>query len=65
VIGHRRHAAALHLELPVVPCMVAADEGEALEVIKMITENDQRIGLSVTALSAIASDASFVAVWGC
>lgn len=48
VIGHRRHAAALHLELPVVPCLVAADENEALEVIKMIIENDQRIGLTVT-----------------
>jgi ParB/RepB/Spo0J family partition protein len=59
IVGHRRHAAAVHLGLDTVPCLIATDEGEARRVVIMLSENVHRIGLSPTALSGIASDASF------
>jgi ParB family transcriptional regulator, chromosome partitioning protein len=59
IIGHRRHAAARELGLGTVPCLLAADEGEADRVVKMLAENVHRQGLSTTALSGIASGASF------
>jgi ParB family chromosome partitioning protein len=46
IIGHRRHAAAAALSLDTVPCLVAADEGEADKIVKMLSENVHRQGLS-------------------
>jgi ParB family chromosome partitioning protein len=48
IVGHRRHAAAVHLGLDTVPCLVATDEGEARRVVIMLSENVHRIGLSPT-----------------
>ena len=46
IAGHRRHAAALRLEMQTVPCLVAADEGQASELVKILSENDLRTDLS-------------------
>lgn len=59
IVGHRRHAAAVHLGLGTVPCLIAADEGEARRLVIMLAENTARVGLSASALSGIASGASF------
>ena len=37
IAGHRRHAAALRLEMQTVPCLVAADEGQASELVKILS----------------------------
>src|SRR5689334_11136210 len=44
-IGHRRHRAALELGLDTVPCIVAADQGAAMQIARMLTENDHRAQL--------------------
>jgi ParB-like chromosome segregation protein Spo0J len=46
IAGHRRHAAALQAGLEQVPCLVAADEGQASELVKILSENDLRTDLS-------------------
>ncbi|GLY33429.1 ParB/RepB/Spo0J family partition protein [Kineosporia sp. NBRC 101731] len=47
IAGHTRHAAALLLDLPDVPCLIAQDTGEATELLRMLGENLNRQGLSV------------------
>lgn len=47
VAGHRRHAAAVRLGLDTVPCLVAADQGQADTLIKIVSENGVRRGLRV------------------
>lgn len=59
IVGHRRHAAATEMAMATVPCIIAADQGEVDRVVKMLAENVHRQGLTTTALSGIASDASF------
>lgn len=59
IAGHRRHAAALQVGLEAVPCLVAADDGQASELVKILNENDLRTDLSQVLPSGIASDASF------
>jgi ParB-like chromosome segregation protein Spo0J len=46
IAGHRRHAAALQVGLEQVPCLVAADDGQASELVKILNENDLRTDLS-------------------
>jgi ParB/RepB/Spo0J family partition protein len=46
IAGHRRHAAALQLDMQTVPCLVAADEGQASELVKILSENDLRTDLT-------------------
>jgi ParB family chromosome partitioning protein len=46
IAGHRRHAAVLEVGLEQVPCLVAADDGQASELIKILNENDLRTDLS-------------------
>jgi ParB/RepB/Spo0J family partition protein len=41
-IGHRRHRAALELGLETVPCLVAQDEGVAMQLAAMLAENIHR-----------------------
>ncbi|WP_306211087.1 ParB/RepB/Spo0J family partition protein [Actinoplanes sp. RD1] len=48
MIGHRRKAAALALEFPLVPCIVAPDEGAAAGIIAQLAENGDRVGLTAT-----------------
>ncbi|GAA0812135.1 ParB/RepB/Spo0J family partition protein [Spirilliplanes yamanashiensis] len=47
-IGHRRHRAALELGLPTVPCLVAPDEGVAMQLAAMIAENTHRADFSTS-----------------
>jgi ParB/RepB/Spo0J family partition protein len=47
VAGHRRHAAAVRLGLDTVPCLVAADQGQADTLVKIVSENGVRRGLRV------------------
>ncbi len=46
IVGHTRHAAALRLDLPDVPCLIAADAGEATELLRMLGENLNREDLT-------------------
>jgi ParB-like chromosome segregation protein Spo0J len=46
IAGHRRHAAVLEVGLEQVPCLVAADDGQASELVKILNENDLRTDLS-------------------
>jgi ParB family chromosome partitioning protein len=46
IAGHRRHAAALAVGLQEVACLVAADDGQASELVKILNENDLRTDLS-------------------
>ena len=48
IVGHRRHAAAAELAMTTVPCIIAADQGEADRVVKMLAENVHRQGLTTT-----------------
>jgi ParB family chromosome partitioning protein len=48
VIGHRRHRAALELNLPTVPCLVVDTDDAAAEIVTMLAENLHRVGLTVT-----------------
>jgi ParB family chromosome partitioning protein len=48
IVGHRRHAAAVHLGLASVPCLVATDEGDADRIVKILAENVHRVGLTAT-----------------
>ncbi|MBT0774295.1 hypothetical protein KIH74_35455 [Kineosporia sp. J2-2] len=47
IAGHTRREAALRLELPDVPCLIAQDAGEATELLRILGENLNRKGLSV------------------
>jgi ParB family chromosome partitioning protein len=47
IVGHRRHAAALLLELASVPCLVAEAGDEASHLFTMLTENLHRQDLSI------------------
>lgn len=46
IAGHRRHAAALQVGLQEVPCLIAADDGQASELVKILNENDLRTDLT-------------------
>jgi ParB family chromosome partitioning protein len=46
IAGHRRHAAAVQVGLPEVPCLVAAADGQASELVKILNENDLRTDLT-------------------
>ena len=47
LIGHRRHLAAIALELSEVLCLVAADEDHGQQLFQMLIENDHRQDLTV------------------
>lgn len=38
LIGHRRHAAVLQLELPTIPCIIAESEAVAQQLVKILAE---------------------------
>jgi ParB family chromosome partitioning protein len=44
VVGHRRRAAAIELDLPTVPCLVTPDPETAMLIATMLVENKHRIG---------------------
>jgi len=48
IAGHRRHAAAVQVGLHQVPCLVAADDGQASELVKILNDNDLRTDLTNT-----------------
>jgi ParB family transcriptional regulator, chromosome partitioning protein len=48
IIGHRRKYAAIDLNMPLVPCIVAPDEGAAAQIVAQLAENGHRVGLSAT-----------------
>ncbi|MEV6923970.1 ParB/RepB/Spo0J family partition protein [Dactylosporangium sp. NPDC051485] len=48
MIGHRRKYAAIALKMFRVPCIVASDEGEALQIIAQLAENGHRVGLTAS-----------------
>lgn len=48
MIGHRRKAAAIALEFPLVPCIVTPDEGAAAGIIAQLAEIGDRVGLTAT-----------------
>ncbi|GAA4259870.1 ParB/RepB/Spo0J family partition protein [Dactylosporangium darangshiense] len=48
VIGHRRKYAAIALRWTEVPCIIAADDGEALQIIAQLAENGHRVGLTAS-----------------
>ena len=48
MIGHRRKYAAIALKMFQVPCIIAADDGEALQIIAQLAENGHRVGLTVS-----------------
>ncbi|HLL66433.1 MAG TPA: ParB/RepB/Spo0J family partition protein [Micromonosporaceae bacterium] len=47
-IGHRRYRAALELGLDTVPCLVAQDEGVAMQLAGMLAENTHREDFTAT-----------------
>ncbi|GAB1690709.1 ParB/RepB/Spo0J family partition protein [Krasilnikovia sp. M28-CT-15] len=47
-IGHRRKQAAIELDFPLVPCVIAPDEGAAKLIIAQLAENGHRAGLTAT-----------------
>jgi ParB family transcriptional regulator, chromosome partitioning protein len=47
-IGHRRKRAAIELDFPLVPCIIAPDEGAAMLIVAQLAENGHREGLSAT-----------------
>ena len=48
MIGHRRKYAAIDLGFPLVPVIIAPDEGAAKLIIAQLAENGDRVGLSPT-----------------
>lgn len=47
-IGHRRKYAAIELGLPLVPIVIAPDEGAAKLIFAQLAENGHRVGLTAT-----------------
>lgn len=47
-IGHRRKRAAIELDFPLVPCIIAPDEGAAMLIAAQLAENGHRKGLTAT-----------------
>jgi ParB-like chromosome segregation protein Spo0J len=62
IAGHRRAAAAIEAGVAAVPCVLDASwsESELAPLTAFIAENVNREGLSTSAPSGIASDASLV-----